>query len=46
MEPGSVSRLCRENLLRTCGLSGKYVKNEYNEGEAPERSVDVEIAIH
>ena len=28
------------------GLSGKYVKNEYyNEGEAPERSVDVEIAI-
>ncbi|WP_396189179.1 isoleucine--tRNA ligase [Flavobacterium sp.] len=26
--------------------SGKYVKNEYyNEGEAPERSVDVEIAI-
>lgn len=27
-------------------LSGKYVKNEYyNEGEAPERSVDVEIAI-
>ncbi len=28
------------------GFSGKYVKNEYyNEGEAPERSVDVEIAI-
>ncbi|WP_158730323.1 MULTISPECIES: isoleucine--tRNA ligase [unclassified Flavobacterium] len=28
------------------GYSGKYVKNEYyNEGEAPERSVDVEIAI-
>ncbi len=28
------------------GLSGKYVKNEYyNEGEAPEKSVDVEIAI-
>lgn len=27
-------------------LSGKYVKNEYyNEGEAPEKSVDVEIAI-
>jgi isoleucyl-tRNA synthetase len=27
-------------------LSGKYVKNEYyNDGEAPERSVDVEIAI-
>jgi isoleucyl-tRNA synthetase len=27
-------------------LSGKYVKNEYyNEGEAPERSVDVDIAI-
>ncbi len=27
--------------------SGKYVKNEYyNEGESPERSVDVEIAIH
>jgi len=27
--------------------SGKYVKNEYyNEGETPERSVDVEIAIH
>jgi isoleucyl-tRNA synthetase len=27
--------------------SGKYVKNEYyNEGEAPERSADVEIAIH
>ena len=26
--------------------AGKYVKNEYyNEGEAPERSVDVEIAI-
>lgn len=28
------------------GFGGKYVKNEYyNEGEAPERSVDVEIAI-
>ena len=27
-------------------LSGKYVKNEYyNDGEAPERSADVEIAI-
>ncbi len=27
-------------------FSGKYVKNEYyNEGEAPEKSVDVEIAI-
>ncbi len=27
-------------------LAGKYVKNEYyNEGEVPERSVDVEIAI-
>lgn len=27
-------------------LSGKYVKNEYyNDGETPERSVDVEIAI-
>lgn len=27
-------------------LSGKYVKNEYyNDGEAPDRSVDVEIAI-
>jgi len=27
-------------------IGGKYVKNEYyNEGEAPERSVDVEIAI-
>ncbi|CAM3819219.1 isoleucine--tRNA ligase [Flavobacterium cucumis] len=27
--------------------SGKYVKNEYyNDGEAPERSADVEIAIH
>ena len=27
-------------------LSGKYVKNEYyNEGEAPEKSVDIEIAI-
>lgn len=27
-------------------LSGKYVKNEYyNDGEAPEKSVDVEIAI-
>ena len=27
-------------------LSGKYVKNDYyNDGEAPERSVDVEIAI-
>jgi isoleucyl-tRNA synthetase len=26
--------------------AGKYVKNEYyNDGEAPERSVDVEIAI-
>jgi isoleucyl-tRNA synthetase len=26
--------------------SGKYVKNEYyNDGEAPERSADVEIAI-
>ena len=31
----------------TCGeYAGKYVKNEYyNDGEAPERSVDVEIAI-
>lgn len=28
-------------------LSEKYVKNEYyNDGETPERSVDVEIAIH
>ena len=28
-------------------FSGKYVKNEYyNDGEAPERSADVEIAIH
>src|SRR5690554_481296 len=28
------------------GFGGKYVKNEYyDEGEAPERSVDVEIAI-
>lgn len=28
-------------------MGGKYVKNEYyNDGEAPERSVDVEIAIH
>ncbi|WP_439151016.1 isoleucine--tRNA ligase [Winogradskyella sp.] len=28
------------------GLGGKYVKNEYyDEGEAPERSVDVELAI-
>jgi len=27
-------------------LSGKYVKNEYyNEGEAPEKSVDIEISI-
>ncbi|MCB9262635.1 MAG: isoleucine--tRNA ligase [Flavobacteriales bacterium] len=27
--------------------AGKYVKNEYyNEGEVPEKSVDVEIAIH
>lgn len=27
-------------------LSGKYVKNEYyNDGEAPEKSIDVEIAI-
>lgn len=27
-------------------LAGKYVKNEYyNEGEAPEKSVDVELAI-
>ncbi len=27
-------------------LSGKYVKNEYyNDGEAPEKSVDIEIAI-
>lgn len=29
-----------------CEFAGKYVKNEYyNDGEAPERSVDVEIAI-
>jgi isoleucyl-tRNA synthetase len=36
----------RENCSGLGGLSGKYVKNEYyNEGEAPERSVDVEIAI-
>ncbi len=28
------------------GFSGKYVKNEYyNDGEVPERSIDVEIAI-
>lgn len=28
------------------GLGGKYVKNEYyNDGEAPDKSVDVEIAI-
>ncbi|RTY95797.1 isoleucine--tRNA ligase [Flavobacterium sp. GT3R68] len=28
-------------------FAGKYVKNEYyNDGEAPERSVDVELAIH
>lgn len=28
-------------------LAGKYVKNEYyDEGKAPEKSVDVEIAIH
>lgn len=28
-------------------MGGKYVKNEYyNDGEAPEKSVDVEIAIH
>ncbi|WP_115460959.1 isoleucine--tRNA ligase [Winogradskyella aurantiaca] len=28
------------------GLGGKYVKNEYyNDGEAPKRSVDVELAI-
>lgn len=28
------------------GFGGKYVKNEYyNDGEAPERSIDVEIAI-
>ena len=37
----------KENLLRTLGdIAGKYVKNEYyNDGEAPEKSVDVEIAI-
>jgi len=29
------------------GFGGKYVKNEYyDEGTAPERSIDVEIAIH
>ncbi|MDO5654652.1 MAG: isoleucine--tRNA ligase [Flavobacteriaceae bacterium] len=29
------------------GFGGKYVKNEYyNEGEAPEKSVDVEISIY
>lgn len=29
------------------GYGGQYVKNEYyNEGEEPDRSVDVEIAIH
>jgi isoleucyl-tRNA synthetase len=34
------------NSLRIWRYAGKYVKNEYyNDGEAPERSVDVEIAI-
>jgi isoleucyl-tRNA synthetase len=33
-------------IERLSNLSGKYVKNEYyNDGEAPERSADVEIAI-
>ena len=39
--------ICKESLdQRLKELGGKYVKNEYyDDGEAPERSVDVEIAI-
>ncbi|MFC7775017.1 isoleucine--tRNA ligase [Flavobacterium sp. GCM10027622] len=33
-------------VIQMGDMAGKYVKNEYfNEGEAPEKSVDVEIAI-
>jgi isoleucyl-tRNA synthetase len=34
-----------QEKCKTGGLSGKYENEYYNEGEAPERSVDVEIAI-
>lgn len=37
----------RKNDTKLPEIAGKYVKNEYyNDGEAPEKSVDVEIAIY
>ena len=43
----AIGRFTRKIVIQNLGeFSGKYVKNEYyNEGEAPEKSVDVEIAI-
>jgi isoleucyl-tRNA synthetase len=44
--PGPLVDLQGKFTSQTGNYAGKYVKNEfYNEGEAPERSVDVEIAI-
>ena len=44
--PGPLVNLQGKFTSNTGVYAGKYVKNEYyNEGEAPERSADVEIAI-
>lgn len=44
--PGPLVNLQGKFTSHTGIYAGKYVKNEYyNEGEAPERSADVEIAI-
>ena len=44
--PGPLVNLQGKFSSHTGVYAGKYVKNEYyNEGEAPERSADVEIAI-
>jgi isoleucyl-tRNA synthetase len=43
MEPVPLVDLQGKFVKGLGGLSGKYVKNEYYEGEAPERSVDVEL---
>jgi isoleucyl-tRNA synthetase len=44
--PGPLVNLQGKFTSHTGVYAGKYVKNEYyNEGEAPERSADVEIAI-
>jgi isoleucyl-tRNA synthetase len=45
--PGPLVDLQGKFTSHTGVYAGKYVKNEYySEGEAPERSADVEIAIH